>query len=519
MLHKNYILTLLIITLLFVSCSNSAKDDEKKIDIGKYKGKTLYINKKNTDEILETVEKSMLDYEKFKKRESKKYEEILQNEMKKYYYQKKVLNKIDDFKEEFLSHAKYRYDLQHIFLHDKGALSEVMMFKNKLNSFKGFAELAKKYSKEEGTSKSKGLLTHVKIYSNDISTKAFYNLKNKPLKEPFSFKDDFGYHVFRIIKKIKLNVDENKDRFIKIGTNDFIKYKLFKKLYKKYNVKIFYSNLYRFLEKDKNTEVYSINGNIVQKNEFINKIPEKLGKDIYFKARINLTSAAPLVSEIIKDELVTKEIEKIQPTKEIIKKANNRFKEVIYNKWFDTLYENVDISDITDEKITKLYNQEKDKIPMVERVKIDYIVFNDKNIYLQAKKRINNYQDYLKYQKQFPGKIRTTSFFDKNNIPSDYSVFEEYLKLDKKTLLPGMKFRDKWIIPIIKDKITEKKVNLLNYKNRIKSLAKQVRFYEKVLEYWKSVDELKLKEWVYEDLEKFIEKMRTISIDKIKNIK
>jgi len=44
-------------------------------------------------------------------------------------------------------------------------------------------------------------------------------------------------------------------------------------------------------------------------------------------------------------------------------------------------------------------------------------------------------------------------------------------------------------------------------------------YYEKVLEYWKSVDELKLKEWVYEDLEKFIEKMRTISIDKIKNIK
>ena len=503
-----------VLILLFTACGSK----DKGFFVGKYDGKKIYAFKEHPEAIMGSIEEAIVDLDAFKVRENQKYQESVTEAKQVALFNRQIVKKIKNVKREYMKIIPYSYTIQHIFHTDKDVADKVMLEYEKLKSFDGFSQLAAEYSLETATRTRQGILDKIDLSTNKVTSHFYYVMNTLKVGEPVMIRDPFGYHIVKILKKEDHDVSaiKNNKKLLNMGLMDYRKYIFFEELKKKYNVEYYSENYMGFLSKDPETPRFSIDGRIVTKNEMLAAMDVKKQQNPLLKAQLTMTSVAPIVESTLQDMLAALEAEAMAVDKEITKNADELFKNYIFSAWYDNVLANLSVKDIPAEKIEKLYDTEEFK--MVTSKQFAIMIMPSYEYATQIAAKYNTKKAFESYMKDNISKLRYSTNIYKGHVPEEYAEFEKYLDTEVGTVLPVMQWKGNYIVAMTYGEDTHREITLVTYTSRFLSAVHQMRVYQTVLDYWKTVEGLELTDETVRVFESTIAFFKKTTVDRLEQI-
>ncbi len=504
--------TLFILTLVFafISCSEKGNNDKREF-IGFYKEKKIYTDQRDTMKIVEAVQKSMIDLENYKLKDNQYYSELIRSAKEEYLVYSLFYKNVDKNKSKYQKIVSFKYELQHIFVNEPAQFNELLLYKEKMNDFNGFAELAEKYSKEISTKTRQGVHSFVTIFNNKVSPAIFYELYGKKEKDLLIFEDAYGYHFIRILKKENYDIMDiitktNNMKMFSVGVTDYLRDQYFEKQYKNYKVKINYENLYQILYKKDTDLIFQIGDSQYLKSDIIQYLDEEKKKDPVYATQLHMTTIAPIVQEAIQKIIIAEEAAKLGNKKDIIQRAEKNFIDDIFIKWLNAAIKSVDVSDIKDDMIIKAY---KDlNVQNEQMFQLALLQFDNHESFKQVKDTISTANGFKSFMVKNPGMVQYSQELSKSKCPDIYK--ELILHIDKPvgTILPVFITENKKVaLPMIIKKGVKPTLTIKDFKESISGVIKQERFFSAIISEWKSNKDLHLEPWVFTQYEYFLNEL------------
>jgi len=507
------ILFLLITSLLF-SCGKK----EQRVLVGHYRGEPVYAPSKEPLTVMEAVEKALIDLEQFKERETKKYQEVLQSAKEVALYNREIIGKIKEYKKEYVKIIPFNYTIQHIFHTDRAVIQDLMLRKEQLKDFDSFAALAKEYSLETGTKYRQGLLAEINLSTQKVSSHFFYQLYEKPLNEPFILQDPFGYHIIKVLKKEGHDVSQllkNKNALNR-GIMDYRKYLFFEELKKKYKVEYYSVNYMNFFSRGPETPLYKIKDHIVTKQDLLDQMRPEQKDNPFLQAKISMSTVAPLIEEYVQKSLARMEAATLPVDREITEIADREFVQQILGAWYETMMAQTQPNDLPEEKMMALYK--KENFQDVESTRFALILSPTAAAAEMLTRELKTEEEYKDFTAKWSNRVRFSPFMSEGQVYDDFKDLAPYLDTPVGTILPVMKWKGNYVLPMTWEKQVTKEIPWETYKNRFKVTVQNMRLYEKVISFWETVDELEVEPDILEGYRTLINTMKRATIERLKEI-
>ena len=507
------VLTVISIFMLF-SCGKK----EQKVLVGHYRGEPIYARSKEPLTVMEAVEKALIDLDQFKKRETQKYQEVLQSAKEVALYNREIIGKIKDYKKEYVKIIPYNYTIQHIFHTDRAVIQDLMLRKEQLKDFDSFAALAKEYSMETGTKNRQGLLAEINLSTQKVSSHFFYQLADKPLNEPFVLQDPFGYHIIKILKKEDHDVSKllKSKNALTRGVMDYRKYLFFEELKDKYGVEYYSVNYMNFFSKGPETPLYKIADDIVTKQDLLDQMKPEQKDNPFLQAKISMSTVAPLIEEYVQKSLASMEAATLPVDKEITAIADREFVQQILGAWYETMMAQTQPNDLPEEKMLKLYEQENFKD--VKSTRFALIMSPTAEGAEMLARELTTEKQYKDFTAQWTNRVRFSPFMSEGQVYDDFKNLASYLDTPVGTILPVMTWKDNYVLPMTWEKQVAKEIPWETYKNRFKVTVQNMRLYEKVLAFWETVDGLEIEPEILKGYRTLINTMKRATLERLEEI-
>lgn len=368
-----------------------------------------------------------------KKRQAALYNQV-KNNYSSEYYMKKILSKYEDRYEKIL----------------KNNMNKEYVIKDTFNN----NDRSQKYRVNRNSLMYKMYLFHL----------AIGNEKGKKIEK----NDIFGNHTIEIIdikdKNIKNKIFKDNQLIRKIAY-----LKMIEDLKNKTDIKYYYENIDNYDKIDPNDKLAKVSDKILRKKQlsgFVRAYGQESNKGKYklrnlFIINKNIENIVLILKDLNKNDFV---------------KINKRFKNRYILGKIKEEIKNIKPDNVEKENIIELY----EKSPKITRTQFLYIKFDTRKAAENYKKRINNVEDYDRIAKKLLNRVEFTPYLEKNTHQS-YNKFAKYVGMKADTVLPILKFSEKFIIPKVSKTKKEYVLNYQNYKRNYVETLKKEKYITNIL--------------------------------------
>ena len=316
-----------------------------------------------------------------------------------------------------------------------------------------------------------------KMYKMYLFHAVIGNQKGEKIKK----RDVFGNHIIKIKdinnKKFKNKIFKDEQLIRKIAY-----FKMIEDLKKKTEIKYYYDNIDNYDKIGSNGKLAKASDKILKKKDltgFLRALGHESNRGRY-KLR-NLFIINQNIENII---LSLKKMNKSD-----LRNINERFESKYVLEKIKDEVEKIKLDNIDEKNIREKY----EKSPKTTRTQFLYIKFDKRTAAEEYNKKIKNSDDYDRIAKKLLNRVEFTSYLEKNTHKS-YKKFEKYVGLEDDTVLPIMKFSDKYILPKINKTKTENILSYQNFKNNYLKELKKEKYVRNILKKNKTGEILTKKE-------------------------